>query len=135
MMRQMFLILIIHHCQVTHIEMKISITILLIITLYPTYQHIRLRDTSKEHDIISSKELMISQTAGFPVSESFPSQQRGCMIENSDSYINYEFCMMFQQIYNMFDFTRGVSIWMFFGLLIPVVNVIILASLVYQFLK
>lgn len=70
----MFLILIIHHCKVAHIEMKISITILLIITLYPTYQYIRLRDTSKEHDIISSKELMISQTAGFPVSESFPSQ-------------------------------------------------------------
>lgn len=35
----------------------------------------------------------------------------------------------------MFDFSKGVSIWMFFGLLIPFVNIVILAAIIYHIIK
>lgn len=35
----------------------------------------------------------------------------------------------------MFDFNKGISIWMFFGLFVPFVNVVILAAVIYEFIK
>lgn len=49
--------------------------------------------------------------------------------------MDYQFCMLTEQFNNMFNFGKGISIWMFFGLFVPFVNVIILSALVYEFAK
>jgi hypothetical protein len=41
--------------------------------------------------------------------------------------------MLKEMLGNMFDFQKGVSIWMFFGLLIPFINVLVLAAIIYKF--
>lgn len=112
----------------------LSMAILAFECLALTNCWISLRGYAENHIFFNQKD-MFSPTAGFPVSENFPVQERNCMANNPDSYLRYQLCMGQDYAYNMFDFGKGISIWMFFGLLVPFVNVIVLAALVYEFVK